>query len=469
MKSVVRRMTNAQRDELRSAIESIKTCDYRGTAIKVELEANLNRDYYDDDDSYCEECNGEGYRYCEECEEEGYNRCPDECDYGVIYNADLEEDEECTADGCENGWVRCENHCEDGTVTCSYCDGSGRGEPDEDSENWTNERCKQFILNHVPQAAKEALIFSMFYVDGSVDSEFTFTLPIDNAHMVVYFIEAFNALAEAIGHGCTTARAGMHTAILNSRNGSYPAGNSLNDRKIQNFANALEPLMPALYFLASSDRNARSLGYRGPRVGEGKNCAVNYYHGCFEYRIFETCYQRPLAFIDNIIVIANTLRYYKDTPTNTSMKIGELGLKDGEGLERFYYTIKHVEALERGLRVLKPKYKSIDQLKSERNLDISLSKFRERERKLRQEWRKEFEEVKKRRKFERLRLYHKGLAEAYAERSYGNEIDVQKYAREYRKRWVQDRSNNLKGTCREYVRDKAKKLQSENVNATIKA
>lgn len=486
MTSSVKSMTKEQRAEFQSAIEQIKTGDYHGTAVKVELEAQLNRGsnrFYEgnaDEWQDCPGCDGDASLFCEDCTEDGYSPCPNECEEGWV-NASGEEGDEtrCPNEDCEDGYINCVNPlCDEGTVTCSECDGEGQvrieveesDEPHEYSKygrTWSEETCKQFLLDHVPTSAKEALIFSHFYYDGSVDSEFTFTLPIDNAHMAVYFIEAFNLLAEAVGHGLNTSRAGMHTAILNSPHGNYPGGNNLDGSKHRNFCNAMIPLMPALYFLASPDRESRALGYRGPNVGTGKSSAINGGPGCYEFRVFETCYKRPLAFIDNLIVIANCLKYYKATPTDTSMKLGELGFKDGTGLERFYYSVKHVEALERGLKILKPQYKSVAQLMKERNLEISKDKLIEKERKLKQDWAKEFDDVKQRRRYERLRLYHRGLAEAYQKRGYGEDVDVKEFARKYRNEMVKAGGTKLKGSCRQYVKDQAQKFQTEGVSVRI--
>lgn len=453
--SAIRTMPKAQREELKESLTFIKNCDYKGTAVKVELEAQLGRQTDDNDEVDCSDCDGAGYTYCQGGCGSGFIECP-------VYHADEPGETDCG--NCDNdGQVECPSCFGADRQDCEGCDGEGTR---EESNSWSDQGCKEYLLNIVPKTAKDSLIFSKFYNDGSVDSEFTFTLPIEKAHMVVYFIEAFEKLAREIGNDFNTRGAGMHIAILTSTDGDYPRNNSFNENYGANFANALVPLLPALYFLASADHNSRSLRYRVPEIALfRKYAAISGENGCFEYRIFETCYKRPLAFIDFMIVIAKTLRYFKETPTNTSLKIGQLGIRDGEGIERFYFTAKHIEALDKGLAILKPDYKSIVELKRERNFKLDHKKLVELDNRRKEEWRKEFTEVKKRRRFERLRIYHNSLAEAYSQLANGADIDLRKYARDSLTAVVKRR--NLKGNVRDYINDQQEKYMTSNVERVI--
>lgn len=331
---------------VKKAVEFIKSCPLKGTAIKVELEAELGRDADDDE---CYPCNGSGTVY--------------------------EDDDE---------------------VTCDRCDGVGVFGANGD---WGEAKCSEFIKAHVSKEARNSLIFSKFYNDGSVDSEFTFTVPIDKPQYVIEYIKAFKLLAEEIGNGIDTAGAGMHTAILNSAKGTYPSGCTLSDARVTNFNKALEHLMPALYFLSSCDHNSRPLNYREPRFSRtNKYNAVASYNHVLEYRCFETCYDRPEAFYDYICVIANSLKFYSLRPKQPSFfgKIGEVGIAEGYGVDRFFYTVKHLEALEAGVSVLRPSYKTFTQLKRERNFCVSKTKLLVDERKLESKWKQEFKEFKER-------------------------------------------------------------------------
>lgn len=483
-------MTKEQKAEFDKALESIATGDYKGTAIKVELEAQLNRPYDDDREDNCSNCDGEGYNYCQACEEEGEVTCS-QCDGdGEISNPAfdaLSESDQETADipqflDCETcageGVVNCSTCEGDARNLCSVCEGTGAYTGDDapdsfgvDRTNYESGRpipggCHRFILKHVPQAAADALIYAKFYNDGSVDSEYTFTLPLDKAHMAVHFIEAFNELAKAVNKkGPNTEGAGMHIAILNSRNGDYPRGNSFNDAKAHHFVNAMTPLLPALYFLASATHKSRGLRYRPPQIDlYSKYAAISGENGCFEYRIFETCYERPLAFIDFVIVIAKSLQFFKSTATATSGNIGTLRLKDGTGIDRFFFSEKHMDALENGLKWLKPDYKTIAELGKERNFSVGKDAMRANELKRVDQWKEEFIEVKKRRHFERLRLYHAGLAEGYQKLRSGEEVDPKVYARDRLKRLVNETQRQLKGDVKDYVKQKASEYE-RNANS----
>ena len=88
IKSVVKNMSAAQRAELKKSIEFIKNCEYRGTHIKVELEAQLGRSY---DSDGCSTCDSDGYYYCDDCDD-GQVTCL-ECDGD--WEADTPDENDC--------------------------------------------------------------------------------------------------------------------------------------------------------------------------------------------------------------------------------------------------------------------------------------------------------------------------------------------------------------------------------------
>jgi hypothetical protein len=246
------------------------------------------------------------------------------------------------------------------------------------STSWTNDRCSRFLKSHVSKEAKNALVYSKFYRDGSVDSEFTFTLPIMLAHYGIEYIKAFKLLAEKIGNGLDVRGAGMHIAILNSEDGNYPGGNQLSSAHALNFATTMNHFLPALYFLSSCSHNSRALNYRVPKITLGsKYSCISGSHNVFEYRVFETCYEKPEALIDFICVIANTLKFYKAKPVKFDFfnTVGKIKFKQGWGLQKFFFTSKHLEALEKTVNYLKPSYKTFDELKKERSFKIDNNKL----------------------------------------------------------------------------------------------
>jgi len=285
-----------------------------------------------------------------------------------------------------------------------------------DEDEHDHDYCEDFLLEHVSKDTKKHTIFYKFYYDGSVDSEFTVTVDINHPECIIEYINAFNALAEEIGNGADTSGAGMHIAILNSENGNYPGGNSLNAECNNNFRTAVTPLLPALFFLGSCDYRSRELGYRMPRVSRDKYSAVHA-EGCYEFRVFETCYNYPDRFYDYLVTIANCLQFYSPEQVLPSFTgtIGTLGMPDdGDGVGRFYFTYEHVKALEKGLEIIKPSYKSIDTLKKERNLKIDSAKLKTIDQSLELSWRNEYSEYRKNQKDKREKFLNE-LKESYEE------------------------------------------------------
>jgi hypothetical protein len=265
-----------------------------------------------------------------------------------------------------------------------------------DDDDYDCGTCAEFICEQVSRKTRKHTIFSKFYYDGSVDSEFTVTVDINHPECIIDYINAFNALTEEIGNGADTSGAGMHIAILNSKDGNYPQGNELKTDCNQNFKAAVTPLLPALFFMGSCDYNSRDLGYRAPRVARDKYSAVHA-NGCYEFRVFETCYKYPDRFYDYLVTIAKCLQFYspkKVLPSFTGT-IGTLGMpSDGDGLGRFYFTYEHVKALDKGLAIIKPSYKSIATLKKERGLKFDVPKLKAIEKSLELTWRNEYKSYK---------------------------------------------------------------------------
>ena len=167
----------------------------------------------------------------------------------------------------------------------------------------------------------------------------------------------------------------MHIAILRGSNYPYDL-QELDSDRLANFETEVAKLMPALFFMASPDHRSRSLEYRDSQISESKYSAIHVLYGGFEYRLFETCYDRPSAILDNIEVIARTLEYY--TPRRKAKTV-QTRLHDqdyGEGLERFYKTPEALRALNEQLPLVKPKSKTVRELKKERNFTVTLSKLK---------------------------------------------------------------------------------------------
>ena len=313
------------------AVEYIRNCPFKGTAVKVELEAQLDRDDDWGDEDYCQR--------------------------DIL------------------------------------------------------KRLHSIGLSDANGRRRSPLTYAEFYNDGSVDSEFTFTLLLDkpeNIFLLPKIIDAWNDFCHEVTDDVDIRGAGMHIAILQDPQGIYPR--AISDEQyihFNNFQKSNTLLLPALYFLATHDHISRSLEFRKPAIratndahGYGKFNAIIYKGQALEYRIFDTCYDRPLAILDNIVVIANTLKYW--TPEYTNPGIDKItkritfGNDSSNRLERFYTTVTHIDLLNEGLRLLKPSYRSIRELREERGFKLNKRQFAHLERRLAREAEVEYREYEER-------------------------------------------------------------------------
>lgn len=206
------------------------------------------------------------------------------------------------------------------------------------------------------------LIYGEFYTDGSVDSEFTFTVKIEDAEYVLDVMEAFKALAKRNKGGLDVRGAGMHFSVMPSS--KYPCPKSLNPEKLENFTREVTKLLPALYISACSGNFTRGLKFRQPQIshsdgqthlGRGKYSAIFTHNGsCLEYRLFETCYQRPEAIFEYLGVIAKTLEFYAD-PTKRVVSLGkQFNIYGDKNLKGFTDLPDQVSILKAQFKYIKP-------------------------------------------------------------------------------------------------------------------
>lgn len=261
-------------------------------------------------------------------------------------------------------------------VPCGSCAGTG-GEKRTYNFNDTT-FCQDFLKEQLPSELVDKFNYFYFYRDGSVDSELTFTLPIEYGHRVVDVINAWKKLAETNGNGMNTDGAGMHIAILPS--GRYPTSHSHDTEKLNNFKTQVTKLLPSLILLGTASERTRRLGqYRSPAISTSKYNAIHIISGGFEYRLFDTCYDKPETFITYMGVIAKTLEFYKD-PTKQVAEAGmqyafhetqyktESLVDDEDKISFIKKTIKHV----------KPDDFTIKELMAERGVSISLTDYRKK-------------------------------------------------------------------------------------------
>lgn len=388
---------DSKRPEILRAVEFAKSKG--ATALKIELEGNLSRFDEYDDYTYCEWCE-EGSVSCDECDGDGALTCA-ECD-GEGRVTDGEGTRvTCPNVRCNGGRAWCD-YCDEGYRTCPECDGDYRREPDY---HWTNERALYFMLHKLGINVSDEdndrysydpelcdwLQFAKFYNDGSVDSEITLTIRLDNpenifrAHEV---INVWNELVDEIGNGIDVNGAGMHMAWIFSPDCSYPNSDDvLSRRQLNHFALAMNQMMPALYFLAApanGENWTRGFGYRGPNVslGEHKYSAIHFRGNSMEFRVFDTCYDTPEQVLDNVVVMSNSLKYLAERYVGPRMYRDRdyygFGNDNNRSLDRLYQSEDLLDMLYAYVDKLKPRYYTMRQLRKQRGLTVTKSSLRKR-------------------------------------------------------------------------------------------
>lgn len=400
-------------DVIVKAVDRLKTSEFQATAVKVELEAHLNRRYHG---SGCGDCEN-GFINCEYCES-GDVRC-NECDGDWEWDCGycdgsgrsetsegVEEDcVDCDGSGrayceyCEEGYNACED-CDGGRVECNYCDGN------ESEDNWGSELvCYEFIMKELAEHGLatydenrityigfnshwhpvEPLVYLKFYNDGSVDSEITFTMMLTeskNIFLLPKFIEAFKKLADAVGGEFTTTGAGMHMALINDELGRYPSATTDEQViKYTNYRRSMSLLQPAMFFLGTTTDKSRAMRYRKPAVSNrDKYTSIAYRNGSLEFRVFDTCYHDPEAILDNVVVMSNSMKYWRKKFLSSGVeKICtevRFGNDKGDELKRLYITSEHLDLLNIGLLRLKPSYYSIREIKQQRKFTTNKTQIK---------------------------------------------------------------------------------------------
>jgi hypothetical protein len=356
------------------------------THIKIELEADMNRPDDGPDREYCSECDG-GWRNCDNGCDDGRLHDGPEPECYLYTGPDGETITGWYFDRPGDGWSRQQNpeweawnetttacECAGDSVPCDNCDGSGYLE--SDSDGFADEDyCHDWILGELTPETRAALTYSKFYNDGSVDSELTFTMPIDQAHLAVEVMEAFRALGDEIGNGFETTNAGMHLSLLTS--GTYPTRRPLNEAGITNFKLQVAKLLPALYAAATHNGTTRSLDYRRPQIAARDKYSAIFTHDdtCLEYRLFDTCYDQPEALLEKYRIMAATIKYYANPNAKVTLKASEFYLNlsaDRYSSGTFADSIADLDdyrALTETVRLVRPHGVSMKEFLAKRGLD----------------------------------------------------------------------------------------------------
>jgi hypothetical protein len=304
------------------------------------------------------------------------------------------------------------------------------------------------------------LTYAEFYFDGSVDSEFTFTLMLDtprNVFLLPKIVKAFNSLAKEVGNGVDVRGAGMHMAWINSNNGVYPTrGTSADESRFYNYRKSMRMLLPALYFLGTGHEQTRGLGFRRPDVSSGSHrTAIDYRGGALEFRVFDTCYDKPNQILDNIVVMANSMKYWKSSFVSSGVeKITsrvKFGVDSSNRLDRFYVTYTHLDLLNFGLERLKPSYRTISQLKKQRKFTTDKRSLRKSKKEQERAAEAEYQEYADRFEFnvDANRMYL--LLTGATESSIAERLDEERKRKKSLRQYVSDKLKQLENACGEYT------------------
>lgn len=296
------------------------------------------------------------------------------------------------------------------------------------------------------------LVYADFYNDGSVDSELTLTVALDNAENVLLLPKIvkiwdrfMQAVSEETGMTPEVNGAGMHMAFLNSPTCTYPTRFQSNQLvRYENFRRSMGLLLPALYFLASSDDTSRPLQYREPKVtmydgGRSwddrrmdKFSAITYNQGALEFRVFNTCYDHPEVILDNFVVMSNAVckywrKVYRDPGMSKITRRTRFGNEMDSSLARLYVSVEHIDLLNEGLKKLKPSYYTIRELKEQRQFRLSKRTFSGLVSRIRKEARLQYKEYENRFDWDLRAFRYEAIAtyltdKAYEHRNRQNEL-----------------------------------------------
>lgn len=337
-------------DTTKEAIQFIKLAGF--PYIKVELEAHFRRRDSSNLRTKCEPCKATGQIKCTNCDGVGCIDAGIARSLGRLY--DSYPCEACNA----NGSIRCEDCKGQGSIMTTPFDIT------------KDNLCEKYIKDQLSEEDRKKLVYARFYTDGSVDSELTFTVAIEDVEIVPRVMKAFCNLKTFTKY-MDTYGAGLHTAVLLHK--TYPTSTQFPRDKINNFTIQVTKLLPALFFLASPDCRSRALGFRQPQISSGSKYSAIYTKNntVLEYRVFETCYNRPQAFYDYVEVIARTLEFYHD-PKKEVKQIGKsFSFSEGQMVHRFFNSPESLAILYRRLKMLKPKGKTMAELRKERGFGYS--------------------------------------------------------------------------------------------------
>lgn len=222
-----------------------------------------------------------------------------------------------TCDCCDGDYENCE-YCSDGTeYVNSFCQMCNEGSVENDYGIEYDDIYRKLLSDK----ARDAIEFMYWYDDGSVNTEVTLTISLDNSILLPEYVKAFKDLGKSTGH-FDDKGAGLHISLLYSN--EYPNHQyGLDIVKYHNFKQAINELMPSLFLLGSKGNGyTREFSYRMPRVSSSDKYTAIYTHNnsMLEYRLFDPCYDDPQRILHFVGIIAKTLYFYSNKAKNIKAK-----------------------------------------------------------------------------------------------------------------------------------------------------
>lgn len=301
--------------------------------VKVELEANVKpKDYSSHSDCY--ECAGTGRTECGSCQGSGsISKVCQTCNGKASTNND---NLTVTCPHCQNGYITevCPD-CTDGFVDCDSCDGRGHFENDDWHEGYFDEFWD--VLSDKIGETLRITEHAHVYYDGSCDTELTTTIHVNHLTRLPEIITAF---AEACRHfgRCDTGNAGLHIALLTDK--KYPSKTKLDAVKITNFKRQVSKLLLGLVCLGSPNDKTRPFEFRDLEISQKVKYSAIFTHDdtCIEYRLFDSCLEKPSYILSFLELICMTLHYYANEPKRYLKLKDHVTLKrSSQILDKSYY------------------------------------------------------------------------------------------------------------------------------------
>lgn len=244
----------------------------------------------------CESCNGERIKECTKCKSKGCSQC---WDNGML-----------TCKKCDStGHAKCEMCNGTGNIECLDCHGDWE-EKQENKEAWNPNTCKEAIHNKlITENIHPEFTYSKVYRDGTVDTEWTFTIPIDNAEMLPSILKVFKEALEPCTGFWEDHNAGLHIALMTSGNMN---DSSLDPARVETLKEYAKRLLFGMYACGTAKSYTRPWQYRKPQINErDKYSAINCKNNqLLEFRFFDPCYEAPNRILDYIRIMSAIVQFY---------------------------------------------------------------------------------------------------------------------------------------------------------------